>query len=276
MTPGCPPSGPLVGHGVAMTSFAERYGPWAVVTGAAAGVGLAFTEELIDRGLSVVMVDVAAEVVEIAAGLDGSTRALVADVGDPGWIDRLGDTTAGLEIGLAVANAGASYVGRYLDMDAATRRRIIDVNCGATADLASWALPAMVDRGRGGFVATSSGSALAGTAGVALYSATKAYSVNLVEAVGWELRGTGVDALAIVAPAMDTPAFRSWAVDPDDMMSQPVDPRVVVAGGLDALPAGGRWLADPGLEIAAGVERAERVDLMSEATMGMYPDLFGP
>ena len=29
-----------------MTDFLERYGPWAVVTGAAMGVGLAFVEEL--------------------------------------------------------------------------------------------------------------------------------------------------------------------------------------------------------------------------------------
>lgn len=257
-----------------MTSFAERYGSWAVVTGAGAGVGLAFTEELLERGLGVVMVDVSTDVGEVSAGLGGPTRSLVADVGDPAWIERLAATTDGLEIGLAVANAGVSHVGRYLGMDAALRRRIIQVNCGATADLASWALPAMVARGRGGFVVTSSGSALAGTGGVGLYSATKAFAVNLVEAVGWELRDTGVDTLAIVAPAMDTPAFRSWDVDPGRMVSPPVDPRTVVAGALDVLPEGGRWLADPGLEVAAALDRRERVDLMGTATTGMYPDVF--
>jgi hypothetical protein len=257
-----------------MTTFSERYGPWSVVTGAAAGVGLAFAEELIGRGLGVVMVDISTEVGGVADGLAGRTRPLVADVGDPSWIDALTAATADLEIGLVVANAGISFVGHYLDMDATLRRRILDVNCGATADLASWALPGMVERGRGGLVVTSSGSALAGTAGVGLYSATKAFAVNLVEAIGWELRDTGVDALAIVAPAMDTPAFRASNADPDRMPTAPVDPRAVVADALDALPAGGRWLADPGLELAATLERRERVDLMGTTITGMYPDVF--
>jgi short-subunit dehydrogenase len=258
-----------------MTSFAARYGPWAVVTGAAAGVGLAYTDELLDRGLSVVMVDVSPEVHRVAGERAGAARPLVADVGDPAWIDALTTMTADLEVGLAVANAGLSHVGPYLDLDAERRRQIVDVNCHATADLATWCLPAMVRRGRGGFVATSSGSALAGTAGVAFYSATKAFIVNLVEAIGWELRDTGVDLVAVVAPAMDTPAFRASGADRDRMQSAPVDPRAVVTGALDALPEGGRWLGDPGLEFAAAVSRRERVAMMGGATTGMYPDRFG-
>jgi len=179
-------------------------------------------------------------------------------------------------VGLAVANAGVAFVGRYLDMDAGRRRAILEVNCTATVDLASWALPAMVERGRGGFVATSSGSALAGTGGVALYSASKAFSVNLIEALGWELADSGVDILAVVAPTMDTPMFRSGGADPARAFTPPVDPRVVVEGALDALPAGGRWLADEGLAFAAGVDRAERVAMMSTATTAMYPDTFTP
>jgi uncharacterized protein len=257
-----------------MPSFAEQYGPWAVVTGAAMGVGLAFVEELHARGLGVVMVDRDPVVDEVASGLSGSTRTVVVDVSDPEWIDAVGSVVTDLEIGLAVANAGVSHVGRFLDMEPAMRRTILDVNCQATVDLAAWALPAMVARGRGGFVTTSSGSALAGTAGVGLYSATKAFSVNLVEAIGWELKDTGVHTLAIVAPSMDTPAFRAGRADHSRMMAQPVDPRTVVARALDDLSTGGRWLADDGLEFAASVDRAERVDMISAATTAMYPHIF--
>ncbi len=253
---------------------AAQYGPWAVVTGAAAGVGLAFVEELHARGLGVVMADVDPAVADVAAGLDGETRSCVVDVREPGWIGRLDDACAGLEIGLAVANAGIAYVGWYLDMPAERRRAIVEVNCSATAELASWALPPMVDRGRGGFVATSSGSALAGTAGIALYSATKAFSINLVEAIGWELRDSGVDLLAVVAPSMATPGFLAAEPDDDRMLVPAVDPRAVVAAALDALPEGGRWLADDGLRLVAGVARRQRVELMSETTTAMYPQTF--
>lgn len=258
-----------------MTDFTQQYGPWAVVTGAAMGVGLAFVEELHERGLGVVMVDRNAVVDEVAAGLAGETRTVVVDVTAPDWTDALDLVVGDLEIGLAVANAGVSFVKHFLDMTAEERRLTLAVNAGAVTDLAAWALPPMVERGRGGFVVTSSGSALAGVAGVGLYSATKAFTVNLVEAIGWELRDTGVQTQAVVAPSMETPAFRENGADYSRMFAPPVDPRIVVSGALDALPEGGRWLGDEGLEFAAQVPRAERVDMMSQATTAMYPQIFG-
>ena len=258
-----------------MTDFSERFGPWAVVTGAAMGVGLAFVEELHQRDVGVVLVDRDPMVRDVAEALAGETRVVVADVTDAAWIGTLEAGVGDLEVGLAVANAGISFVGNFLDMTAGQRQAHLDVNCKAVADLAAWALPPMVERGRGGFVATSSGSALAGTAGVGLYSATKAFVVNLLEAVGWEIRESGVVTQAVVAPSMDTPAFRANNADPSRMMAPPVDPRSVVSRALDDLPDGGRWIADEGLEFAAAVPRAERVDMMSAATTAMYPQVFG-
>lgn len=257
-----------------MSNFADQYGPWAVVTGAAMGVGLAYVEELHDRGVAVVMVDRDPIVASVAAGLTGETRTAVIDVSDPAWIEALTPVTRDLEIGCAIANAGASHVGLFLDMTLEQRRTILDVNCRSTVDLAAWALPAMVERGRGAFVATSSGSALAGTAGVGLYSASKAFVVNLIESIGWEIRDSGVHTQAVVAPSMDSPAFRGSGADPSRMATPAADPRIVVAGALDALPEGGRWLADDGLAFAAQLPRAERVDLLSSVTTAMYPHVF--
>ena len=259
-----------------MGDFADRYGPWAVVTGAAQGVGLAFAEGILERGVGVVLVDREPAVVDVAAGLTGSTRAVVADLADPGWLATLASATEGLEVGLAVANAAVSFVGRFLDQPAASRLATVQVNCLATTELAAWALPPMVERGRGGLVVTSSGSALAGTASVATYSASKAFVLNLAEALGWELRGSGVDCQAVVAPAMDTPGWRSHPVDVDRMLQPAVDPHVVVQAALDRLPAGGAFLADPGLEVVAGLGRSDRVDLLSRATASLYPEEYGP
>jgi len=259
-----------------VTDFATNYGPWTLVTGAAQGVGLAFAEALLDRGCSVVLVDRLPEVTDVASGLGVEARGVVADLAEPGWIDEVATATAGLEIGLAVANAAVSFVGPFLDQPSSSRAATVLVNCLATTDLAAWALPPMLDRGRGGFVVTSSGSALAGTAGVASYSASKAYVLNLAEAIGWELRGTGVDCLAVVAPAMDTPGWRSHAVDAARLPQPAVDPRSVVEPALDHLPQGGCLLADPGLELVAGLDREARVDLLSSVTTSLYPDLFPP
>ncbi|MBP7596731.1 MAG: SDR family NAD(P)-dependent oxidoreductase, partial [Candidatus Microthrix sp.] len=104
------------------------------MTGAAQGVGLAFTEALIARGLGVVMVDIDPRVTDVAAALgdERSARPLVADLANPSWIDALDEATDQLEVGLAVANAGVAFVGRYLDMDPGRRRAILEVNCTAT------------------------------------------------------------------------------------------------------------------------------------------------
>ncbi|NNL65645.1 MAG: SDR family NAD(P)-dependent oxidoreductase [Myxococcales bacterium] len=257
-----------------MSEWSERYGPWAVVTGAAQGVGLAYAEELLERGLCVLLVDRNPAVVEVAAGLGGATRSLVADLASPDWLAAVETAVADVEVGLAVANAGVSFVGRFLDMPAATRDAILRVNCDATVRMAEWALPPMVERGRGGFIVTSSGSALAGTAGVALYSASKAFVLNLAEAIGWELRDTGVVTQAVVAPSMSTPAFEASGVDPERMVAPAVAPRDVVRRALDALGEGTCWLADPGLELMAGLDRRKGVDLISAATTGMYPSVF--
>jgi short-subunit dehydrogenase len=256
-------------------AFVDHYGPWAIVTGAAQGVGLAFADALLERGCSVVLVDRQPEVHDVARARGASARSVVSDLTDPSWLGALAQEVDGLEVGLAVANAAVAYVGPFLEQPAASRAGTIAVNCSATVELAAWALPPMVARGRGGFIVTSSGSALAGTAAVASYSATKAFGLNLAEAVGWELRDTGVHCLAVVAPTMDTPGWRSHPVDEEAMLQPAVDPRVVVDGALDHLPDGGCWYADPALEVVAGIERRQRVDLLSKATVALYPDEMG-
>jgi uncharacterized protein len=254
-----------------VSDFSTQYGAWALVTGGAQGVGLAFGEALLERGCSVVLVDRQPAVVDVAKELGSAVRGVVADLADPGWLETVATATAGLEIGLAVANAAISYVGRFLEQPPSSRAATVQVNCLATADLAAWALPPMVARGRGGFVVTSSGSALAGTGAVATYSASKAFVLNLAEAIGWELRDTGVVCQAVVAPAMDTPGWRSHPVDEARMLQPVADPRAVVESALEHLADGGRFLADPGLDVVAGMERAARVELLSSVTSSLYP-----
>ena len=67
----------------------------------------------------------------------------------------------------------------------------------------------MVERGRGGIVFMSSFAAEAGTATVALYSATKAFDLLLAEGLWYELRDSGVDVVAIRPGSTRTPSWES-------------------------------------------------------------------
>lgn len=75
-----------------------------------------------------------------------------------------------------------------------------------------------------------------GTALVANYAATKAWNRVLAEGLWWELGKIGVDVLACVAGATDTPGYRSSAPKPRSDGNVPVQsPDQVAAEALAAL-----------------------------------------
>ena len=67
-----------------MPDFSRRYGRWAVVTGGAQGVGLAFGDALLERGCSVVLVDRQPEVRDVAAAR-GDARYMDTNAAG-GWV----------------------------------------------------------------------------------------------------------------------------------------------------------------------------------------------
>ena len=218
------------------------------MTGGAQGVGLAFGEALLDRGCAVVLVDRQPEVLEVADGLGDRGPGRRRRPGRSGLARRRSRRPpTGLEIGLAVANAAVSYVGPLPRADA---RRAGPPPCRSTASRPpSWPR-GPCRRWWRGVEGRSSSRARArrwpAPGAVATYSASKAYVLNLAEAIGWELRDTGVVCQAVVAPAMDTPGWRSHPVDEARMLQPAADPGRWSRRALDHLAAGGRFLADPG------------------------------
>src|ERR1700758_1570826 len=68
-------------------TFAEKYGPWALVAGASDGVGAAFAEGLAERGVNVALVARRRHVLdEVAAGIaartGAQTRTLAVDLAE--------------------------------------------------------------------------------------------------------------------------------------------------------------------------------------------------
>src|SRR6476620_11602470 len=81
-------------RGLAMASFAERYGSWAVVAGASEGLGEALARGCAKRGLNVVLiarrVELAQQIADDIAGATGvQTRAVRADLADRHDLDRI-------------------------------------------------------------------------------------------------------------------------------------------------------------------------------------------
>ena len=185
----------------AASRLREQYGPWAVVTGASDGIGLAFARHLAAQGLHLVLVarreraltTLAAELQQ-AHGVQ--CRVLSADLADLDAVERVGNATADLDVGLLVAAAGFGTSGLLLDADLDVETGMVDLNCTSVLALARHFGPRLVGRGRGGVVFLSSLLAFHGTAWAANYAATKAYVQTLAEGLRVEWRAHGVDVIA--------------------------------------------------------------------------------
>jgi short-subunit dehydrogenase len=182
--------------------FRERYGDWALVTGATAGIGAELARSLARRGVSCVITGRREDRLgELAAELEQrhgvSTRIVVADLAAHDGPERVVEACGDLEISILVNNAGLGYAGRFDKQDAARLREIVDVNCAAPVVLTSRLLPAMVERGRGAVIITGSVAGRQALPYHGVYAATKAFDLLFGEALYVELRGTGVDVLVV-------------------------------------------------------------------------------
>jgi short-subunit dehydrogenase len=214
----------------------ERYGEWALVTGASSGIGREFARALARDGMSCVLTARREDRLRaLAAELERThgiaTRVVTADLADPRGADGLADAVADLEIGVLVNNAGFGYAGRFDKQDVERLRALVHVNCVAPVVLTSRLLPAMRARGRGAVIISGSIAGHQPLPRLAAYSASKAFDRLLGEALWGELRGTGVDALVLEPGPTDT-EFQATAGE----IPHPGEPAgAVVRVALDAL-----------------------------------------
>jgi short-subunit dehydrogenase len=247
----------------------KRYGGWALVTGASAGIGAAFARELAAQGMPCVLVARReGELWALARSLETSfgveTRVVVADLTREAEMERVLREVTDLEIGVLVNNAGVGYAGRFDLQDTARLADLVKLNCLAPAVLTSGVLAGMRRRGRGAVLFLGS---VAGSQPLplhALYAASKAFDNLLGEALWAELAGSGIDVLSVL-PGSTRTEFSRRA---DQLEHAGATAESVVADSIEALGhqpsvicgwwnwvranAGARLLPRSTLTIAAG------------------------
>jgi len=196
------------------TIFQEKYGPWAVVAGASEGIGRAFVLSLAKRGLHLVLIARKEEpLVKLSEGLKREyhidTLPLSQDLSTSGAVERIGDVTAGLDVGLVVYNAALAYTGPFLDRQPEMLNRLVATNCTGPLLICRHFGEKMAERGKGGFILMSSMSGFRGTPYVAAYAASKAFNLVLAEGLWYELKSADVDVLACCPGPTGTPGFNN-------------------------------------------------------------------
>lgn len=196
-------------------SLGERYGGWALVTGASAGIGEGFARALAKQGMNCVLVarrqeklDELARALESEHGVE--TRVCVADLATAEGIAEVASAGAGLDIGVLINNAGLGGAGRFDKLDVDRIRQMVNLNCMAPALLTHAFLPSLKARGRGAVILTGSVAGRQPLPLHGIYGATKAFDLMLGEALWVELRDEGIDVL-VLEPGSTLTEFQAVA-----------------------------------------------------------------
>ncbi|HKX18384.1 MAG TPA: SDR family NAD(P)-dependent oxidoreductase [bacterium] len=208
------------------TAVSDLSGKAIIVTGAGRGIGRAVAKELAGAGARLVLV----------ARTEPELKRLAEELGEDRAAVVAGDVTDGATAAAAVAraaewggsvdglvnNAGIGWSGPIHEMPLDAWRRLVDVNLTGVFLFTKAALPVMLRQGHGHIINIASGAGRLGMAGSAAYSASKFGLIGFTEAVGLEVRNSGVKVSAVEPGSVQTSfsagmAARSWALRPEDV-----------------------------------------------------------
>jgi NAD(P)-dependent dehydrogenase (short-subunit alcohol dehydrogenase family) len=189
-------------------------GKVAIVTGASSGIGRATAKLFAHEGAKVVVTarrqaELDALVAEIESD-GGQAAALAGDIRDERVAEALVsaavDRFGGLDI--AFNNAGATgEMASIADLSTEAWRNTLETNLTSAFLAAKYQVPAMVERGGGSLIFTSTfvGHTV-GMPGMAAYAASKAGLIGLTQVLAAELGAKRVRVNAILPGGTDTPA----------------------------------------------------------------------
>ncbi len=221
--------------------YVNYFGPWALIAGASEGLGEAFAREIAKNGINVALIARRKTLLDklcstISKEYNVQTKAIQLDLASENILDIIKAETKEIDIGLVVYNAALSPIGLFFNFDLEKHFKVIDVNVKGPMVFAYHFGQLMKDKGKGGIILLSSLAGLQGDPYHANYSATRGYTMNLAEALWYELRKYGVHVMACVAGATNTPNYisskpkRAGLINP-----RPMDPFKVAKGSLKSL-----------------------------------------
>ncbi|MFC4174894.1 SDR family oxidoreductase [Microvirga sp. GCM10011540] len=195
----------------------------AIVTGASSGIGYATAKLFAREGANLVVAarradGLSALVAEIEQA-GGRAVAVAGDVRDEGLARALVETAVDAFGGLDIAfnNAGTNgEMGPTPEVSLEGWNEALAVNLTAAFLGAKHQIPAMLDRGGGSLIFTSTfvGHTV-GMPGVASYAASKAGLIGLTKSLAAEFGPKGIRVNALLPGGTDTPMAEAWVSTPE-------------------------------------------------------------
>jgi glucose 1-dehydrogenase len=206
----------------------------ALVTGAAGGIGRVTIARFAAAGWRVTATDLAA-----TGDLPGATAYVAADLSTPEGIASVARVVHGTRrLDVLINNAAVQIAKPLVETSVAEWDRTMNVNARAAFLLAQALLP-LLQTSRGTVVNIASVHAVATSAGLAAYAASKGALVALTRAMAIEFGPGGVRVNAILPGAVDTAMLRA-GLDRGHLSGATIDDRLAALGERTVLGRVGR------------------------------------
>lgn len=161
----------------------------ALVTGATSGIGLDIAKYLNSLGFDLILVARNKEKLEeIQCSLKGQVKIVVMDLSIESNAKSLYVLCKKEDIDVLINNAGFGAFGEFLETDLTNELNMIDLNIKALHTLTKMFLRDMKRKNKGYILNVASSAAFQPGPLMATYYATKAYVLNLTEAIYYELK----------------------------------------------------------------------------------------
>jgi short-subunit dehydrogenase len=255
---------------------ANWFGKWALITGASAGIGVAFAKELAFGGTKLVLTArrkdrLEALAQQLTATYKVQTEVFPADLADSNAPEKLFAFTQekGIEIDLLINNAGFGQYGEFPSVEKQRLLDMVQVNCTAVVHLTRLYLPEMIARRRGDVLVLASTASFQAVPYISTYAATKAFDLLFAEGLAEEMRPYGIRVCAL-CPGSTESEFH--AVSGQEKFKRKAETAEKVARtGLKALAAGKSYvISGLGNYLGAHGERLVPRRLVTKVAAGMF------
>jgi NAD(P)-dependent dehydrogenase (short-subunit alcohol dehydrogenase family) len=232
--------------------FAGRH---AVITGGAAGIGLAIAQRMIEGGARVTIWDIDAAAMEQAiVGCGGKhTHAVRVDVSDEASVQKACQETAeaGGAIDILVNSAGITGPNATVwEYPPEAWDRVMNVNLRGPFLCCRALVPQMRERNYGRIINIASVAGKEGNPNASAYSASKAAVIALTKSLGKELAQTGIRVNCITPAAVQTGIFAQMSQQHIDYMLSKIP--MSRFGTVDEMAALVAWLASEECSFSTG------------------------
>ena len=225
----------------------------AVVTGGAAGIGLAVAARIAREGGQVSLWDRDANRLTAAQSEAGAADTQALDIADAAAVATAAEATAAAlgKIDVLVCSAGITGPNTTVaDYPVEDWRRVIDVNLNGIFYCNKFAVPFMERNGYGRIVNIASVAGKEGNPNASAYSASKAAVIGLTKSLGKELAKTEIRVNCVTPAAVRTAIFDQMTQQHIDFMLSKIP--IGRFGAIDEVASLVCWLASAEASFSTG------------------------